>query len=114
MAIRCPHCNKLFEKRDGFLRTLPENRYYWGVVLKLISEHTGNSTDALHRFFKEEFLYEDIHIKTKDEVVLKSKIPQSSATITTLKFEEYLENIRQWASEFLGVVIPLPNEEKNG
>lgn len=41
--------------------------------------------------------------------------PESTAELSTKEFEEYLEKIRQWASdpdEGVNCYIPLPNEVK--
>ena len=37
------------------LRTEQQMRYYWGVVVKLIADYTGNDIDTIHEFFKDKF-----------------------------------------------------------
>ena len=37
-------------------RSNQENRYYWGVVIKLISEHTGYTADESHDAMRIKFL----------------------------------------------------------
>ena len=37
-------------------RTIPQNAYYWGVVLKTISKETGYTSEELHEFFKRIYL----------------------------------------------------------
>jgi hypothetical protein len=32
-----------------------QNRYYWGVVLKYLSDETGHTKDELHEIFKTEY-----------------------------------------------------------
>jgi hypothetical protein len=45
-------------------RTLSQNRYYWGVVLKIISDDTGHEPEELHEFFKKKFIpAKDITVK---------------------------------------------------
>jgi hypothetical protein len=34
------------------LRTEQQMRYYWGVVVKMIADDTGNDIDTIHEFFK--------------------------------------------------------------
>ena len=85
-------------------RTLRENSYYWGVVLKLISDEAGHSADDIHDYCKAKFL---------SKIVMKEKVSGSTKKLSTIKFEEYLENIRRWASIELSCVIPLPNEVLN-
>ena len=38
--------------KDHPKRSLKENRYYWGVVLSMIAEHTGMEIEEAHEFCK--------------------------------------------------------------
>lgn len=38
------------------------------------------------------------------------EIAGSTATLTTVEFNTYVEEIIQWAAEYLSIQIPLPNE----
>lgn len=82
-------------------RTRKENRYYWGVVIKLLCETTGYIDNEMHDALRMLFLRDT-----------DKKIPtlRSTTALTTIEFEEYLEKIRQWAMEKLNCYIPLPNE----
>lgn len=84
-------------------RSLQENGYYWGVVIPLLSEWAGYTSDEMHDALKEHFL------SRFDDKSGLSKI-RSTASLSTSEFEEFLSKVRQWASE-QGVFIPLPNEE---
>lgn len=87
-------------------RSNNQNSYYWGVVLKLISEHTGYTPEELHDILKYKFLgVEDKKILNETVKVLKS-----TTKLNTLQFEEYLQRVRDWAQTKLNVFIPLPNE----
>lgn len=86
-----------------------QNRYYWGIVIKIIAEETGMLPLQVHELMKEQFLREMAYMKTKSGIKEVS-IPGSSASLYTSEFEQYLSDIRAWASEFLGAWIPLPNE----
>lgn len=85
-------------------RTIPQNRYYWKVIVGMISEDTGQDVDTVHSWLKTKFNKQQIMIKrTLQEVVM------STTTLDSYGFsEEYWEPIRQWANEFLGLVIPEP------
>jgi hypothetical protein len=83
-------------------RSSNENRYYFGVVVKMISEYTGDDTDSTHEMLKLQFL-----IKHREGLPDTIK---STAKLTTAEFEEYLENVRRWAATFFPLYIPLPNE----
>ncbi|WP_457635823.1 hypothetical protein [Persephonella sp.] len=84
-------------------RSLNQNNYYWGVVLKIISDYTGHTEEELHESLKIKFLP-----KKFDENGLL--ILGSTKKLSKAEFEEYLERIRVWASQVLELSIPLPNE----
>ena len=43
-------------------RSSPQNRYYWGVVLKLISEKTGYTREEIHEMLRLLYLREQTPI----------------------------------------------------
>lgn len=78
-----------------------QRRYYFGVVVKLISEECGWSKDYTHSFLATMFLKEYAQLKGKDYVVVLS--------FTSLKTDtcsHYIEECKQWASIELGLFIP--------
>lgn len=88
-------------------RSLQQNRYYFGVVLRALKEHTGISVDDLHDVLKFKFNPKTIQFSGIDE----TKIGGSTKEMTTEVFMEYIEKIRLWALEELdGCYIPLPQE----
>lgn len=90
-------------------RTKRENRYYWGVVVKLISEEIGLSPEEVHEALKMQFLKRHIDFQVQDQIEQIFYV-QSTTSLSTIEFEEYLVNVRMWAASFLGCKIPLPNE----
>lgn len=86
-------------------RSNQQNRYYWGVVLKLVSEETGYQPEEIHELFKNKYLKQFIEING-DEY----EICGSTTRLKTHEMEEYLAKIRQFASMKLSLYIPLPNE----
>lgn len=82
-------------------RSLNENRYYHGVIVKMISDHTGSSPEDVHQFLKRKFL--------PDGGVI---IPRTRSTteLTTVEAEKYYEEIRRWAAMELSLFVPQPNE----
>lgn len=82
-----------------------QNRYYHGVVLKLIADECGHTADEIHEVLKGSFLVEFITLKGKEVISFKS-----TANLSTAEFEEYLSQVRAWASTELKIYIPLPNE----
>lgn len=87
-------------------RSNPQNRYYFGVVLKMISEETGYTPEESHEAMK--FLY----LRKQYDLASGKKLYTSASTskLSTVQMEEYLENIRRFAATELSINIPLPNE----
>ena len=83
-------------------RSNEQNSYYWGVVLDILSKHTGYESDEMHEILKFKFLRKRIN----NEV----EYVQSTTKLNTAEMEEYLEKIRRWAAIELFCTIPLPNE----
>jgi hypothetical protein len=98
-------------ERKYATRSQPQNRYWWGVCLALVSEHTGYTPDELHEFAKARFLpktlaFADGNGEVKDELVLGG----TTTKLDTVQFGEFIESFRQWAAETLDVFIPDPEE----
>ena len=95
-------------------RSQNQNRYLWGVVYPAIvavfREH-GNNVDSedVHSYCKEHVGKLKQVFVTPDGEVLTG--PGSTAKLDTQQFEVYVEKVRAWAAETLGIGIPLPHEE---
>jgi len=100
------YCNKAksgsykVEIKSTKSRSLPLNSYYWGVVLDFIYMESGQNPELLHEFFKTKFL-------EKQEIFGTMVFP-STASLTNEDFIKYIENIKLWAFDFLGLSIPPP------
>jgi hypothetical protein len=79
----------LREKLPG--RSNQQNRYYWGIVLALLGEHLGYTTEEMHDVLKKKFKIE------------------STTKLSTEVFEKYLSDIKQFAAQELEVNIPDPD-----
>lgn len=91
-------------------RSLQANRYYWGVVVELLAEHTGYTPDEIHEVLKAKFLPKKLAVTDANgEIQGEFVIGGSTTKLNTLEFGEFIEAIRQWAAESLGVVIPDPD-----
>ena len=88
-------------------RSLQQNRYYHGVVVAILSEHTGNSKLEMHNILRGLFLLDYIVFNGNEIPIVKS-----TTDLNTKEFEEYLSEIRGWASQEDGIkcFIPEPNE----
>lgn len=89
-------------------RSNDQNRYYWGVVLKMMADETGNTPEEVHDLMRGEFLPGTrITMKlAKDSLV--TKVRTSTSDLDTIAFTEYIEKIRQFAARELGLNIPDP------
>jgi hypothetical protein len=87
-------------KNKGTVRSLQQNRYYFGVVVELLSAHTGYTPEEMHEALKIKFL-----------LVKRQGLPDtvmSTARLTKDQFCEYIEKIQRWAATEMGCVIPDP------
>ncbi|HYM24975.1 MAG TPA: recombination protein NinB [Vicinamibacterales bacterium] len=92
-------------------RSAQANRYYWGVVVKAIADHTGYTPDETHEALKQLFLpkhlaFQDGNGEVHGEVVIGG----STRKMNGREFANYIERIRLWAMETLDVVIPPAGE----
>jgi hypothetical protein len=83
------------------IRSLNQNRYYWGVIISILSKELGYLEEEIHDSLKFKFLLDN----TK-----KIPLVVSTTDLTTVEFEEYQSKIRMWASSELNIYIPEPNE----
>lgn len=79
-----------------------QRKYYWAVICGTIAEVTGHTKEEIHEHLKWTFLKVDCG----DGIVTV----KSTEKLTTVEKEEYHRQCRQWADEFLGVYVALPNE----
>lgn len=82
-------------------RTDPQLRYYWGVVVRLISETTGYSKDEVHSILGTMFLKDSMEFNGKNYTVIKS-----ISSIKSDAFSEYIEQCKAWASMEISCYIP--------
>ncbi len=84
-------------------RSLDLNEYYWGVVVKMISDYTGNSIIGTHRDLSNMFRF--------SYSMLDASIgPKSTTTDNNKEFMEYIDKCCAFALEYFNICIPLPNE----
>lgn len=83
-------------------RSLPQLRYYWGVIIKMLSEELGYDPQETHEAMK--FLFLRVEHEGKPTTV------RSTRDLTTVEFMEYFEKIQIWAATELNLVIPDPNQ----
>lgn len=84
-------------------RSDKQNRAYFGIVVAMMAEHCGYTTEEMHEALAWKFL------GCTDE---GDPLPRrrSTADLNTVEMEEYQAKIRRFAAEDLGLSIPEPNE----
>jgi hypothetical protein len=93
--------------RQQHLRTMPQHRYYWGVVVDSIAGFIGEGRAETHELLKHKFL------AVRDVELLDGKsltMPPTTRTLTVEQFTAYIEAVRVWSSQFLGLSIPDANQ----
>lgn len=86
------------------VRSQQLNALYW-VLIEKISEYTGHTKLEIHKFMAYMF---NIRVKETGQgsVLL---FPGSTAKMRQRYFVRYLEHVRFWAQEFLGMHLNLGN-----
>jgi len=86
-------------------RSNPQNRYYWGVVIDVLSKELGYEPEEMHDILKYKFNKGDVRVKDES-----FSLGLSTTKLDTQGFAMYLDNIIRWASIDLGIYIPDANE----
>jgi hypothetical protein len=86
------------------LRSIEQNAYFHGVIVKLLADHTGHPTADIKDLLKTEFLKKEIVINNKVYTIIRH-----TANLSKAEFEEFTRQCREFG-DTLGIYIPLPNE----
>ncbi len=98
-----PHRVYVLDRKK--LRSSSQNRYYWGVILDSLAQHTGIEVHEMHELCKHKFNLKTNHI---DGVVYEWG--GSTKLLNTKMMTDYIEQIRTWANVELDLNIPEANE----
>ncbi len=91
------------------------NRYYWKIVIGIISQETGIEKDDLHDLMKFMFNKKHKNIKTINaetgqEEKTTVEYGGSTTALNNNEFIAYYEKIREWSMMKLNCYVPAPNE----
>lgn len=98
-------------------RSVQQNRWYWGVILAALADHTGYTPDDMHAYCKQRFLepperkhlvIADAQGEYRDEAQVS--LETSTTRLTTAAMAAYCEQVRMWAAADLGINVPSPDE----
>jgi hypothetical protein len=82
-------------------RSLNQNRFYWGVVIPLFSQQSGYTKEEAHQTLSE------IHLKYERG---GRSFVRSTTSLSTIEFEQYVEQCRVFMWHEMNIRVPLPNE----
>lgn len=99
----------------GKKRSNRQNSFYWACVLPLVKEglqyngfrEVKDEEDA-HMVMKSMFLKSKVINEVSGDII---EIIKETKKLTTVEFMTYIEEITQWAAEYLTVTIPEPNSQ---
>ena len=101
------------------MRSSEQNRYYWGVVVRMVCEgfqslgnpvNPDNNEDIelTHEYLKRRFLQPIQVADVNGEV---HELGYSTTQLSTSQMMDYIAQVQQFAVEFLNVIIPDPGEQ---
>lgn len=100
-------------------RSSEQNRYYWGVVVRLVCEgfqalgnpvnpDSNEDTELVHEYLKRRFL-EPIRVADANGEV--HELGYTTTQLSTSQMMDYIAQVQQFAAEFLNINIPEPGEQ---
>jgi hypothetical protein len=94
-------------ERHKTKRTNPQNRYWWGVVLKLITDYMNEQGYELREQDWHDYYVNNGYFGYKQ--VAGFQVPRGSSDANTLVFNEVIDRIqKEWSLR--GLIIPDPNQ----
>lgn len=97
-------------------RSQKANAYYWSVVLKLLSAETGMTPEEIHdamcvKFLPNEAKRVEFFNRMTGECMAVEVDRRRSSKLKGGAFYDFVETVRLWGVEFLGVITPDPDPE---
>jgi hypothetical protein len=85
-------------------RSLQQNKYQW-FVFELIARELGTTKEAIHDFFAELYLREEVEIA--GHVYQRTR---GTSELSTAEHSQFMEDVRIWSAVEEGIIVPLPEE----
>lgn len=99
-------------------RSNKQNAYYHAVVCDMCADGFREigyreviDAEMAHKVLAGRFLKRRLINEDTGEII--SEWIQSTTKLSTTEMEDYLDQCRQFAAEYLGIAIPLPNQQGN-
>lgn len=101
--------------KDVRKRSVQQNRYYWGVVVPMVRKglyEAGfdviRTNDDAHSVIKQVVFKKEVVSKQTGDMIT---VAGSTKEMSIPEFNEAIEAVCRWAAEYLGIIIPSPNEQ---
>ena len=105
-TVLCKECGRPLTKG----RSNPQNKSYWKLCVEPLAEFLeGYTRPEVHELLKYKFLSETRYVRNRAGRMEEVKVTKSTRDLTTSEFNEFMEQIRVWASQ-LGCWLSEPNE----
>lgn len=88
-------------------RSLQQNRLWW-LYVTILSKELGYNKEELHEVLKFKFLKRERVIEKTGEVF---EYIESTTKLNKSDFADMVSDLIRWASQDLGIVLPLPGEQ---
>ncbi|HNC13938.1 MAG TPA: hypothetical protein PLF59_19310, partial [Cyclobacteriaceae bacterium] len=88
-------------------RSVQQNRYYW-LVVTILSDYTGFTKDEMHSILRSKFLRAE---KVNEDTGVVYEYVKSTTELTTVEYEDYLDDVRRFAAQEFNMTVPMPNEQ---
>lgn len=93
------------------LRSLESNKYYWGIVLKAISDYTGHTQEECHEAYKRMFNFRyDLEYNSITGCYEWVMGVKSTASLDDREIWDYIMKVRADAELDMHITIQMPNE----
>src|SRR5262245_18271519 len=100
-------------ERAHATRSLAQNACYWGVVLQHLHDDIKQVPDDLHEYCKLRFNPRVIVVCDPDGVIVgEERVGASTTTLNKITFYEYVERVRMWMRDDLGITTPDPDPDR--
>jgi len=87
-------------------RTLRANRYYFGALIRALSEHTGMTVDEIHEYIKFRFNPKQITDLSTGEIIT---VGGTTTTLDSVAFAELTMKIQELCSQ-IGITNISPDQ----
>lgn len=92
-------------------RSLAQNAFWWGVVVKTFAEHCGNPPHEMHEILKAELLPEVKALLDKDgNIIGEHTLGRPTHKLNKVEFGELIKAAQELGAR-MGLNIPDPNED---